>query len=139
MPVQIFVVEDNELMREMLIEFLNDVSDFEVCGTAATAEVAMTRLGGIHADLVLIDMALPEMSGADLVEKLVKRNPDLRCLMYSGHRERSYVERALANGARGYVLKGAPDELPKAIRAVLDGEIFVSGTFKRRQSSPREA
>ena len=126
MSFRIHIVEDNEFMQEMLVEFLNEVSDFEVSGRSTTAEEAMAELLDVKADLVLVDMALPGMSGAELITHLRARAVDLPCLIYSGHRERGYVDQALKAGARGYLLKGNPDELPRAIRSVLSGEIYVS-------------
>lgn len=61
-----------------------------------------------------------------IVEQVRRRWPQLKCLMYSGHGEAPYVERALAVGAHGFVLKGAPDELTGAIRHVMRGELYVS-------------
>lgn len=130
MAVRIYIVEDNELMREMLMEFLNEVGEFSVCGVAVTGEEALKSVDGSRADLILIDMALPEMSGAELVSRLSERSPDLPCLIYSGHREISYVEQALAHGARGYMLKGNPDELPAAIRTVMNGGIYLSASLR---------
>lgn len=128
MPTHIFVVEDHPLMREMLSEFLPaDAPDLKVCGTAATGEEALGCFEDAEADLMLIDVALPGgMSGIDLVGELRARRPGLPCLMYSGHGEVAYVERALAAGAQGYLLKGDPYELEGAIRQVLDGATFVS-------------
>lgn len=73
-----------------------------------------------------VDTSLPDMNGIELVRRLLDRRPDILCLMYSGHEETFYVERALEAGARGYLVKGNPRELPGAIRQVLNGGTYLS-------------
>lgn len=119
-------------MRRALEQFLDDLSDFEVGGATETAEAALQALNGTaNVDLALIDTRLPGMNGIELVKQLQARHPDLPCLMYSGHGETTYVEQALDAGARGYVLKGDPDELPTAIRRVLNGEQHLSAPLQK--------
>ena len=127
----IYIVEDNEIVRSMLVEFVNDIRDLAVSGSAASAEEAIKGLVNVEYDLILIDMSLPGMNGAELVAHLLHESPQLLCLMYSGHRETAYVDQAIEAGARGYVLKGTPDELPTAIRQVLDGGRYISTALKK--------
>ena len=123
---RVFVVEDHPLMQQTLTECISAMPDAEVSGSAATGEDALEQLLDAKADLALVDMSLPKMSGADLILRLQTQCPQLLCLVLSGHREPGYVERALAAGARGYVLKGNPYELAEAIRMVLRGQIYLS-------------
>lgn len=127
MSTRILIVEDNEVMRSALEQFLEDWPEFEVVGAVERAEEALEYLSGAGtADLVLADTRLPGgMSGIDLVRRLRDTWPELPCLMYSGHEEREYVEAALAAGARGYLLKGTPDKLPVAIQQVCEGEEYI--------------
>ena len=126
MPWKIFIVEDHPVMREMLIAFLTKRSGYEVCGAAESAEEALERLGESGCELALIDVSLPGISGIELAQAIRLRWPDIRCLMISGHGERSYVEGAMEAGARGYVLKGDPYELPEAIELVMSGGTYLS-------------
>lgn len=139
MTHNIYIVEDHPTMRETINDFLDGEADLRVCGMAATGEEALERLPGLEPELVLIDTSLPGISGIALVSVLVERWPSLRCLMYSGHGETTYVEHALAAGARGYVLKGTPDELPKAIRRVIGGEVYVSESLRARSNDVSRA
>ena len=75
---------------------------------------------------MLIDLSLPGMDGIELMRELRSRYPDLRCAILSGHRSKVYAHRALAAGARGYVLKGDPIEIEAALNAILSGERYVS-------------
>ena len=119
MAHRVYLVEDHELMREMLTEFLSIEGDLEICGMASSGESALMELEHLRPDIVLVDMSLPEMSGLDFVRELSARLPEVPCLMFSGRGERTCVELALQAGARGYIRKGNPEELTKAIRTVL--------------------
>lgn len=134
MEARIYLVEDHALMREMIGEFLANRDHLVVSGSAATAEQAFTELRDLEVELVLVDTSLPDMSGIDLVRKLLERRPGTRCLMHSGHTETGYVDRALQVGARGYVVKGNPRELPGAIREVLDGGMYLSRALRTEES-----
>lgn len=123
---RVYLVEDHDVMREMIGEFLQSRDGLTVVGSAATAGTAFAELEGLDVELVLVDTSLPDMSGIELVRRLLDRRPDTLCLMYSGHEETFYVERALEAGAKGYVVKGNPHELPDAIQQVLSGGTYLS-------------
>lgn len=131
MPYHAFIVEDHPLMRGMLADFVAALPDLHVSGTARSAEEALTLLPG-SAELVLVDIALPGISGIELIQEVRARWPHLVCLACSGHDELSYVQRALAAGARGYVAKGDPVELSDAIERVLRGHSYVSAALRER-------
>lgn len=123
---RVFIVDDHEIMREMLVEFLALEPDLTVCGEAANAQEALDRFEATDPDIVLVDVALPKMNGVELVRRLRARQPGLRCLMLSAHAEHLYVQEAIDAGARGYVMKGSPEAILEAIRVVLDGSIYLS-------------
>lgn len=118
-------------MRKILIEFV-DRDGFHVCGSAATGEEALEGLEQTSAELVLIDVSLPGMSGIDLVQELRSTDPARMCLMLSAHTGLQYVQSALEAGARGYVLKGNPYELQDALRTVVQGEMYFSETVREK-------
>lgn len=126
MQARILVVEDNKVMRQALGQYLEDQPDLTMVAATETAEEALEYLdrSGVP-DLVLADTRLPGMSGIDLVRRLQSIQPDLPCLMYSGHDETRYVEEALDAGAKGYLIKGDPDQLSKAIEQVLAGNEYI--------------
>ncbi|MGH8144783.1 MAG: response regulator [Rhodanobacteraceae bacterium] len=105
-----------------------------VCGAAGSAETALRELPGLDVNVVLIDMSLPQMSGIKLIAALHTQFPEMRCLIMSGHNEPGYVQRALAAGARGYVLKGKPPEVQPAIEAVLAGERYLSPALREKSA-----
>ncbi|HET6913367.1 MAG TPA: response regulator transcription factor [Rhodanobacteraceae bacterium] len=127
---KVYIVEDNDRMRTLLRDWIDELPGLDVCGAAASAEDALPELADAQPDLAVIDMSLPGMGGIELVATLRDRQPTMRCLILSGHNERSYVERALAAGAQGYLLKGEPAEIENAISKVLSGERYLSASLK---------
>ncbi|WP_136064660.1 response regulator [Modicisalibacter radicis] len=123
---RVFIVEDHAIMQKMLHVFISQEADLEVCATASSAEAALEEIAQASPDLMLIDLSLPGVSGLDLVASVKARHPGLPCAILSGHGERHYAEQAMAAGAQGYVLKGDPDELPGAIRQMIQGRRYIS-------------
>jgi DNA-binding NarL/FixJ family response regulator len=134
MNLKIFIVEDHPVMRYTLSNFIQNKLGFEVSGAAASGVEALKRLTEVEADMVLIDVLLPGMSGFDLAEQLQKRQPELLCLMLSGHGEPTYIQHAFRVGARGYILKGNPPELRTAIETVRDGGTYLSPGLQAKLS-----
>lgn len=130
MSSNVYIVEDNDRMRALLRDWIDELPGLSVCGAAPSAETALEELPEMTVDLAVVDMSLPGMGGIELVATLREQQPDMRCLILSGHNERSYVERALAAGARGYLLKGEPGEIENAITKVLSGEQYLSSSLK---------
>jgi len=130
-PVRVYIVEDHPIMRETLQDYLALETDLEICGMAESAEAASEALEAASPGVVLVDLSLPGRSGLELVQEIQERwgTP---CVILSGHGERTYVGRALACGARGYVLKGNPRDLRLAIAHVLEGEIYLSSTLRQK-------
>lgn len=122
----LLVVEDNVLLAHSLERFLRQQSDFTVAAVVPSAEAALEKLEHLKVDLVLVDVKLPNMNGIDLVATLHARYPDLPCLMLSGHNGASYVQRALAVGAKGYVVKNDPRAIIEAVQNVLAGATYLS-------------
>ena len=114
-------------MQEMLYEFISEeASDMDVVGQAESAEDALDLLDELEVDVALIDVSLPKMTGIELVRKMQDCRPNIPCLLYTGHGESAYVERALDAGAHGYLLKGSPHELIDAIEQIAAGNTYIS-------------
>lgn len=124
--LRVLIVEDHDLMREMLREYLESEADLAIDGEAGTAQDAIALIERGMPDIVLVDVALPDMSGIELVRILSGQFPELPLAMLSGHREKSHIDGAMDAGARGYILKGDSDEIPSAIRSIIAGEQYVS-------------
>ncbi len=125
MGARIYIVEDDRDTCDMLAQWLMYCAGVEICGTAASGEEALAQLETIDADLVLIDISLPRMSGIDFLREAKTRWPDLPCLMLSAHSAAMYGERVVSLGASGYVTKGDVDRLVEAVPRVLGGETYL--------------
>src|SRR5262245_16498707 len=101
----VLLVEDHAIMAKAMTRLLQEQARLNVVAVADSAESAQKKLPELELDLVLVDVSLPQMNGIELVEQIHKDYPDLPCMMLSGHRTSQYVNRSLAVGARGYVLK----------------------------------
>lgn len=121
----IVLVEDHAVMAQTMAQYLRQKLDAEV-HIIQSAEAALRELPEMQADLILIDVSLPKMSGIELIERLHERLPDLPCLAVSGHTEPKYVRRAFRAGVQGYVHKGDPDALADAVESVLAGDMYLS-------------
>jgi DNA-binding NarL/FixJ family response regulator len=132
--ISVLLVEDHSIVSES-IAGLMDTTDITVAALAESAEAALGLLPGLDVDLAVIDVALPGMSGIDLVGRLRQEYPSLPCMMLSGHYQTNYVRRAIAAGARGYVTKENPLSLLEGIRRVVAGEFYLSDSLDQSLGS----
>lgn len=122
----ILLVEDNAILASTLVRFLSRQDNLTAVKVASSAEAALEQFPQAAVDLVLVDVSLPGMNGIDLVARLHEQYPALHCVMLSGHNEASYVGRALAAGAKGYVVKSDPVAILEAVQSVLGGKTYLS-------------
>ena len=124
---QILLVDDHPLMRRGQADLLNREPDLEVCGEAGTAREAMESIAKLKPDLVLVDMALPDKDGLELIKDIHALHPGLPMLAMSMQEESLYAARVLRAGGRGYLMKAdGPERLAAAIRTVLSGQVALS-------------
>src|SRR6266487_2929715 len=124
---RILLVDDHPLMRRGQADLLNREPDLVVCGEAGTAREAMETIPKLQPDLVLVDMALPDKDGLELIKDIQAIHPGLPVLAMSMQDESLYAARVLRAGGRGYVMKAeGPERLAAAIRMVLHGEVALS-------------
>lgn len=128
-PKRILVVDDHFMVRMGLSASLNVEPDIEVVGEAGTGEAAIQEFRVHRPDLVIMDVRLPGMSGAETTAAILREFPDARILMLSTHSGEEEVYRALEAGARGYILKNiVREELLCAIREVSDGRRYIDSS-----------
>lgn len=124
--LRILVVDDHFMVRMGLSSSLNAEADMKVIAEAGTGEAALEAYRKHQPSLVLMDVRLPGMSGAETVAAIVREFADARILMLSTHSGEEEVYRSLQSGARGYILKSARrEELLRAIRDVRDGKRYL--------------
>jgi two-component system, NarL family, response regulator NreC len=131
--LQIFLADDHVSLREGLKMLVNSQEDMEVIGQADNGRTLLQLIKDAKPDLVLIDVSMPEMNGAQTTERLVKIYPNLRILALTRHNDQGYLRQMLRAGASGYVLKQAAAEtLLEAIRAVASGGVYIDPTLAGR-------
>ncbi len=124
--ISVLLVDDHSLVRRGFRRMLEDEPDIAVVGEAGDGEEAIRLSEQLRPRVILMDCALPGMSGLDATRRILEKLPDTIVLMLSMHPEETLVRQALDAGARGYMLKNAIDlELGTAIRKVVAGEIVL--------------
>jgi DNA-binding NarL/FixJ family response regulator len=133
---RIVLVDDHAMVREGLAQAIGCEADLAVCGAAETAAEALEVIADTRPHLVIVDLALKESDGLDLIKDIRLRWPRLPVLVVSMHEDVLFAERALRSGASGYVTKReATRTLVRAIRQVLGGEIHLSDTVAAQIAS----
>lgn len=137
MTIEVAIVEDQRMMLELLASALAKEPGIRVVGEAQNGAQALSVVKALEPDIVLLDIGLPDMDGVTVARVLSQAAPRTSVVALSMHIEPRTVEAMLQAGARGYVLKSAsPGEVVRAIRAVADGERYLSPEI---EPGPREA
>jgi DNA-binding NarL/FixJ family response regulator len=123
---RVLLADDHAMVRRGLRHVLDAQPDLEVVAEVGDGREAVERALRGDIDLVVLDVAMPRMTGLQAARDLSRRLPDLRVLILSMHDNEQYFFEALRAGASGYVLKSAADrDLVEACRAVMRGEPFI--------------
>ena len=104
-PKSVFLVDDHPLVREWLTNLINQQPGLRVCGEAESGPQARERILALKPEVAIVDIALKDSSGIELIKDLKQSCPAVAVLVLSMHEESHYAERALRAGARGYIMK----------------------------------
>ena len=127
MTVRVIVADDHTLFRVGLIRMLRDIPEVSVVAEAADGDEATAIVGRADADILILDLTMPGLTGVPLIERVRQIKPALPILVLSMHDEPVTVRWALAAGASGYVTKSVDlDVLEAAISSLLAGETYVA-------------
>jgi len=131
--VTVAIVDDHPLVREGLAARISAQPDMEVCGEAADIESALELIVSRRPSLVIVDIALRDGHGIDLIKRIVATGVNTRMLVVSAYDESFFAERALRAGALGYVNKQElQGKVVEALRTVLRGERYLSAAMAQR-------
>jgi DNA-binding NarL/FixJ family response regulator len=131
--ISVLLVDDHALVRRGFRRMLEDEEDIVVKGEASDGEEAVRLAHQLQPKVIVMDCALPGISGLVATRQILEANPKAVVLMLSMHSEDTWVRQALEAGARGYMLKNAVDmELVTAIRRVAAGEEVLDPQIARR-------
>lgn len=124
---KILIVDDHPVVRQGLIQLINQERDLTVCGEAGDSHGTLSAIETLKPDLAIVDISLPGVDGLELIKAIRARYSDLPVLVLSMYDESLYAGRALRAGAKGYVMKDkGAENLVTAIRQVLAGQLYVS-------------
>ncbi|MDP9161312.1 MAG: response regulator transcription factor [Acidobacteriota bacterium] len=130
--ISVLLVDDHSLVRLGFRRILEDEADISIAGEAANGEDAVKLARSLQPKVIVMDCALPGMSGLQATRKILEFSPNTLILMLSMHTEETLVRQALDAGARGYILKNANDlELGGAVRKVASGEIVIDAQLTK--------
>lgn len=126
-PLRLVLADDHALVRAGLRSLLDEFPGMGVVGEAEDGAQALDLIAKLHPDIALLDIAMPNLNGLEACARATKDHPGTRVIILSMHGDDEYVRRALLVGAKGYLLKTAPEgELELAVRAVARGDTWLS-------------
>ena len=132
MATRVFIVDDHYMIIEGIRSLLQNEPDIEMIGHAMNAASCLAFLKNIQPNVILMDINLPDINGIELCKVVKIKYPDIRVLGLSTFNQQSFVEKMIANGASGYVLKNASkEELLEGIETVMSGKQYLSDEVAR--------
>jgi two-component system, NarL family, invasion response regulator UvrY len=140
--IGVLLVDDHAVVREGYRRLLERDVGLCVIGEASSAAETLRLDAQLRPDVIVLDIALPGVSGIEILRRIMSRRPDARVLMFSMYQDGIYATRTLQSGARGYLSKAsAPDLLIEAVRSVASGQRYVSPDVEAamsKQSRPSQ-
>ncbi|HEU4434385.1 MAG TPA: response regulator transcription factor [Pyrinomonadaceae bacterium] len=129
--LKILLAEDHRILREGLKRLIDEQLNMEVVGEADNGIAAWQQAKELEPDIVLMDITMPRLNGAEATEKIRELCPQVKVIALTGHRASAYLNEVLKAGASGYVLKQAAiDELIDAIQTVAKGGTYIDSASR---------
>lgn len=126
LPIQLVIADNHTLVRAGFRSLVEDLDGVEVVGEAENGREALQLVETLKPQVVLMDIAMPEMNGLEATTRIAREFPNVRVLILSMHANEEYVYQALRAGASGYLLKDSgTEELDLALRAIARGETYL--------------
>jgi len=136
---RVLLADDHKLFREALRNMLQRHPDIEVVGEAGDGIQAVELVGSLLPDVVVMDIRMPRLNGIAAIGQLLAAHPSVKVIVLSVNAERIFASEMLAAGARGYVTKSDAEELPRAIRAVMNDVEYRSLEVAATAAAPVRA
>jgi len=131
MSIRILIADDHGVMRKGLHLQLEEHEGLEVIGEAADGRIAVQMAADLQPDVVIMDIGMPNLNGIEAAAQILKANPKTGVIILSMHSDEEYLLRALAAGARGYLMKETAEaDLDRAVRAVAQGRSYFSSMIQ---------
>jgi len=145
--IRILVADDHTIVRQGLARLLNDQPDLQVVGQAVNGREAVDKALELEPDIVIMDIAMPQLNGIEAAKKIRKRLPKAKVLILSMYSHEHYIHELFETGVSGYLLKDSSGrDIVQAIHAAMNDETFLSPSISKvlvdtyrspRRSSPR--
>ena len=130
---RILIIDDHPLFREGIKTIIQGDSRYEVIGEAGNASQGLKLARKLRPDLAVVDISLPDISGFDLIQDMLKYSPDIPILVLSMHSKVDYIVKAFQAGASGYLTKeSATDMLIRGIEHTLKGDYFMDTSVSQQ-------
>ncbi len=124
--IRLMLVDDHQILRDGLTRMLSEEGDVEVVAQAGSGREALDLLDRAPVDVVLMDISMPDMDGAETTARIKAMYPDVQIIALTMLDQGSFVQLMLRNGASGYLLKTTShEELMEAIHTVYAGERYL--------------
>lgn len=131
--IKVLLAEDHMVVRQGLRAILSAEADIEIVGEAADGRQAVEMTGKLRPDVVVMDIAMPLLNGLEATRQILKLMPETKVLILSAHSDDEYIDRVIAIGAVGYLIKQSSAEfLSKGIRDAHKGNLVYSPTVAKR-------
>lgn len=125
--IRVLLADDHGVVRKGLRFLVERQSDMEVIGEASNGREAVKLAEELSPEVIIMDIAMPQLNGINATAQIVKRNPDAGVIILSMHSDEGYLVRALTAGAKGYLLKDSAEaDLVRAVQAVARKRPFFS-------------
>jgi DNA-binding NarL/FixJ family response regulator len=125
-PIRVLLADDHPIVLAGVRAMIETEPGMYLVGQATNGTAALELLADTRPDVAVFDISMPDIGGNQLTRSALETRPSLRVLILTVHEDRAYVRQMLAAGAAGYLLKrSAADNLPRAIRAVASGGLYV--------------
>jgi DNA-binding NarL/FixJ family response regulator len=125
--IKVYIVEDHSVVIEGIYSLLQNEKGIEVCGYATNAQNCINYFVNHIADVILMDIGLPDMSGIDLCAIIKKKYPGIMVIALSTFNQGTYIKKMMEAGASGYLLKNTSKvEMLEAIKTVTEGKTYLS-------------
>ncbi|SFV14431.1 MULTISPECIES: response regulator transcription factor [unclassified Methylobacterium] len=130
--IRVVLADDHPVVLAGIRTLLSVDPGIELVGEAGNGTDALSIITGLRPDVAVIDVSMPGINGLELTERATRDCPGVRLLVLTVHEDVAYVQPLLHAGARGYLLKrSAPEDLPRAVRAIAAGGIYLDPAIAR--------
>jgi DNA-binding NarL/FixJ family response regulator len=131
-PIRIMIADDHTIVRQGLARLLNDQPDLKVVGQAVNGRQAVDKTLELKPDIVIMDIAMPQMSGIEAAKRIRKKLPKAKVLILSMYSHEHYIHDLFETGVSGYLLKDSSGrDIIQAIHAAMNDETFLSPSISK--------